>query len=130
SDPDGLIGKSGKTLTKIVKVRTLAEPMPAAGGNVYHVYPTDYKAAKIEPSFDGLMCAYNYYCGGGDTVTAGRPRVKPGDTILMHAGLYKYHPENYTGDRTNNSNTQVEGTNYLTARGPPEKPNVNEGGGK
>src|SRR5437764_4730970 len=28
SDPDGLIGQSGKTLTKIVKVRTRAEPMP------------------------------------------------------------------------------------------------------
>jgi hypothetical protein len=39
------------------------------------------------------MCAYNYYCGGGDTVTAGRPRVKPGDIILVHAGLYKYHFE-------------------------------------
>src|SRR5947208_16800546 len=29
SDPDGLIGQSGKTLTKVVKVRTRAEPMPA-----------------------------------------------------------------------------------------------------
>ena len=46
------------------------------------------------------MCAYNYYCGGGDTATAGRPRVKPGDTILVHAGVYEYHPEFYTGDRT------------------------------
>jgi len=110
SDPDGLIGQSGKTLTKIVKVRTRPEPMPAAGGKVYHVYPTDYKGARIEPSFDGLMCAYNYYCGGGDTVTAGRPRVKPGDTVLMHAGLYKYHPEYYTGDRTINATTPVEGT--------------------
>src|SRR2546427_10407066 len=124
SDPDGLIGQSGKTLTKIVKVRTRPEPMPAAGGKVYHFYPTDHKGAKTEPSFDGLMCAYNYYCGGGDTVTAGRPRVKPGDTILMHAGLYKYHPEYYTGDRTINSTTPVEGTYYLTARGTPEKPIV------
>src|SRR5260370_32087619 len=53
SDPDGLIGQSAKTLTKIVKVRTRPEPMPAAGGKVYHVYPTDYKDAKIEPAFDG-----------------------------------------------------------------------------
>src|SRR5258708_38657 len=94
SDPDGLIGQSAKTLTKIVKVRTRPEPMPAAGGKVYHVYPTDYKGAKLEPAFDGLMCAYNYYCGGGDTVTPGRPRLKPGDTILIHAGLFKYHPDN------------------------------------
>src|SRR5438552_4779045 len=61
SDPDGLIGQSGKTLTKIVKVRTRPEPMPAAGEKIYHVYPTDYKGVKMEPSFDGLMCAYNYY---------------------------------------------------------------------
>src|SRR5215475_11476543 len=29
SDPDGLIGRSGKTATKIVNVRTRPEPMPA-----------------------------------------------------------------------------------------------------
>ena len=103
--------------------------MPAAGGKVYHVYPPDYKGAKIEPAFDGLMCAYNYYCGGGDTVTAGRPRVKPGDTILVHAGLYKYHPEYYTGDRTINATTPFEGTYYLTASGTPEKPIVIKGAG-
>jgi hypothetical protein len=34
-----------------------------------------------------------------------------GDTILVHAGLYKYHPEFYTGART------IEGTYYLTASG-------------
>src|SRR6185503_16406505 len=75
SDPDGFVGQTAKALTKVVTVRTRPEPMPAAGGKVYHVYPPDYKGAKVEPSFDGLICAYNYYCGGGDTVTAGRPRV-------------------------------------------------------
>jgi hypothetical protein len=75
------------------------------------------------------MCAYNYYCGGGDTVTAGRPRVKAGDTILVHAGLYKYHPEYYTGDRTINATTPVEGTYYLTASGTPDKPIVIKGAG-
>ncbi len=56
------------------------------------------------------MCAYNYYCGGGDTVTAGRPRVKPGDMILVHAGLYiNMHPEYYTGDRTINATTPFGG---------------------
>src|SRR5258708_8532157 len=49
SDPDGLIGQSGKSLTRIVKVRTRPEPMPAAGGKVYHVYPPDHKGARIEP---------------------------------------------------------------------------------
>src|SRR3984893_830542 len=124
TDPDGLVGQSGKSVTRTVTVRTRAEPKPYAGGRVFHVYPPGYKGTKVEPAFDGLMCAYNYYCGGGDTVTAGRPRVKAGDTILVHAGLYKYHPEYYTGDRTINTTTPVEGTYYLTANGTPDKPIV------
>jgi hypothetical protein len=129
SDPDGIIGQSGKTATKTVTVRTRPEPKPYAGGRVFHVYPTNYKGTKIEPAFDALMCAYNYYCGGGDTVTAGRPRVKAGDTILVHAGLYKYHPEYYTGDHSINATTPFEGTYYLTASGTPEKPIVIKGAG-
>jgi hypothetical protein len=129
SDPDGFQGQNVKSVTKTVTVRTRAEPMPYSGGRVFHVYPPDYKGAKIEPAFDALMCAYNYYCGGGDTVTAGRPRVKPGDMILVHAGTYKYHPEFYTGDRTINATTPFEGTYYLTASGTPDKPIVIKGAG-
>jgi hypothetical protein len=129
SDPDGIAGQSAKTVTRTVTVRTRAEPEPYAGGRVFHVYPPDYKGPKIEPAFNALMCAYNYYCGGGDTVTAGRPRVKPGDTILVHAGLYKYHPEFYTGDRTINATTPFEGTYYLTASGTPDKPIAIKGAG-
>jgi hypothetical protein len=129
SDPDGFLGKNDKTVTKTVIVRTRPEPKPYGGGRVFHVYPSGYKGTKIEPSFDAVMCAYNYYCGGGDTVTAGRPRVQAGDTILVHAGLYKYHPEYYTGDRTINATTPVEGTYYLTASGTPDKPIVIKGAG-
>jgi hypothetical protein len=129
SDPDGFQGQNVKTVTRTVTVRTRPEPMPWSGGRVFHVYPPDYKGAKIEPAFDALMCAYNYYCGGGDTVTAGRPRVKPGDVIVVHAGTYKYHPEFYTGDRTINATTPVEGTYYLTASGTPDKPIVIKGAG-
>src|SRR5271170_2109963 len=125
SDPDGVLGQGVKTVT----VRTRPEPKPYAGGRVFHVYPSGYKGTKIEPAFDAVMCAYNYYCGGGDTVTAGRPRVKAGDTILVHAGLYKYHPEYYTGDRTINATTPFDGTYYLTASGTPEKPIVIKGAG-
>jgi hypothetical protein len=125
SDPDGVQGPNTKTVT----VRTRPEPKPYSGGRVFHVYPSNYKGAKSEPAFDAVMCAYNYYCGGGDTVTAGRPRVKPGDTILVHAGLYKYHPEYYTGDRSINATTPYEGTYYLTANGTADKPIVIKGAG-
>jgi hypothetical protein len=129
SDPDGLVGQNGKTVTKTVTVRTRPEPKPYSGGRVFHVYPNDYKGARIEPAFEAVMCAYNYYCGGGDTVTAGRPRVKPGDIILVHAGLYRYHPEYYTGDHTINTTTPFEGTYYLTASGTADKPIVIKGAG-
>jgi hypothetical protein len=118
SDPDG-----GEAV-RMVTVKTRAEPMPASGGHVYHVYPRDWKGAKESGSFNDLMCAYNTYCGGGDTVTASRPRVKAGDIILVHAGTYRYHPEFYTGDRSINSTEPVEGTYYLTANGTPDKPIV------
>jgi len=118
SDPDG------GGAVKMVTVKTRAEPMPAAGGHVIHVYPRDWKGPKEAGSFNDLMCAYNYYCGGGDTQTGGRPRVKAGDIILVHAGTYRYHPEFYTGDRSINSTTPVEGTYYLFGNGTPEKPIV------
>ncbi len=38
---------------------TRAEPKPAEGGKVYHVYPADYKGEKQQPAFTGLMAAYN-----------------------------------------------------------------------
>jgi hypothetical protein len=124
SDPDGLVGQTARAVTRTISARTRAEPKPYAGGRVFHVYPPGYKGTKVEPAFDGLMCAYNYYCGGGDTVTAGRPRVKAGDTILMHAGLYRYRADLYTGDRAINATTPVEGTYYLTASGTAERPIV------
>jgi hypothetical protein len=118
SDPDG--GEAVRTVT----VKTRAEPVPAAGGRVYHVYPRDWKGAKEPGSFNDLMCAYNTYCGGGDTVTASRPRVMAGDIVLVHAGTYRYHPEFYTGDRSINATVPVEGTYYLTANGTADKPIV------
>jgi hypothetical protein len=118
SDPDG------GGATRLVTVKTRAEPIPATGGHIYHVYPPDWKGPKEPGSFNALMCAYNRYCGGGDTQTAGRPRVRAGDIILVHAGVYRYHPEYYTGDRSINATTPVEGTYYFTASGTPDKPIV------
>jgi hypothetical protein len=125
SDPDGVRGESRKTLT----VRTRPEPMPASGGRVFHVYPPGFKGQKIEPAFEGLMCAYNLTCSGTDWATAGRPRVKPGDTILVHAGLYKYNRLEYTNDPLVNRTVPLDGTYYLTADGTAERPIVIKGAG-
>jgi hypothetical protein len=123
SDPDG-IGGPAANATKTVTVRTRPEPKPAEGGKVYHVYPTKWQGPKIQPAFEGIMCAYNYYCGAGDTAPGGRPRVKPGDVILVHAGTYAYHYEFYANQTSVNATTTFEGTYYLTADGTPEKPIV------
>ena len=123
TDPDG-VGGPPASATKTVTVRTRPEPMPAQGGMVYHVYPVGYQGQRVEPSFTGLMCAYNYYCGAGDTAPGGRPRVKPGDIILMHAGTYAYRYEYYANQTTINATTTFEGTYYLTADGTPDRPIV------
>ena len=83
SDPDGVHGAAEKT----VAVRTRPEPKPYANGRTFHVYPHGYKGTKIQPAFEGLLCAYYLTCSGTDWATASRPRVQPGDTILVHAGL-------------------------------------------
>ena len=103
-------------------MRTRPEPVPYAGGTCITSIRRATKARRLEPSFDGIMCAYYYICGGGDTTTTARPRVKPGDTILVHAGTMRYHPEFYGPDRTNNVTSPYEGTYYLSASGTPERP--------
>jgi hypothetical protein len=118
TDPDGVGGEAVRTLS----VRTRPEPKPYAGGRVFHVYPHGFKGAKAEPSFEGLMCAYNFWCAGTDWATSGRPRVRPGDTILVHAGTYKYNRYEYTNNAAVNRTTPLDGTYYLTADGTPEMP--------
>ena len=125
SDPDGVSGER----TKVARVRTRPEPMPAADGRIFHVYPPGFRGTKLEPSFDGLMCAYNLTCAGTDWATAGRPRVRPGDTILVHAGLYKYNRFEYTNDAAVNRTVPLDGTYYLTADGTAERPIAIKGAG-
>src|ERR1700685_1063274 len=55
SDPGGVSGKS----QNVVTIKTRSEPKPASGGNVYHVYPPNYKGDKQQPAFTGLMAAYD-----------------------------------------------------------------------
>lgn len=118
SDPEGVSGPAIRTLA----VRTRSEPVPYAGGRVFHVYPPGFQDAKSEPSFEGLMCAYNFWCAGTDWATAGRPRVRPGDTLLVHAGLYKYNRYEYTNNAAVNRTVPLDGTYYLTADGTEEMP--------
>jgi hypothetical protein len=118
SDPDGVQGPASRA----VSVRTRAEPQPYAGGRVFHVYPHGHTGAKVEPAFEGLMCAYNFWCAGTDWATSGRPRVRPGDTILVHAGTYKYNRYEYTNNASVNRSVPLDGTYYLTADGTAEMP--------
>ena len=125
TDPDGIVG----TPVRVVSVSTRREPQPAAGGRVFHVYPPGFKGTKVEPAFEGLMCAYNLTCSGTDWATAGRPRVKAGDTILVHAGLYKYNRLEYTNDPLVNRTVPLDGTYYLTADGTEDRPIAIKGAG-
>src|SRR5688500_12103860 len=106
ADPDGVRGPAERVLS----VRTRPEPQPYAGGRVFHVYPHNFTGAKVEPAFEGLMCAYNFWCAGTDWATSGRPRVRPGDTLLVHAGVYRYNRYEYTNNATVNRTTPLDGT--------------------
>ena len=65
-----------------------------AEGRTLHVYPPDYQGPRQEPSFTSLLQAY-YGAGLGDWSVVWERRAQPGDTILMHAGLYKPERLNY-----------------------------------
>ena len=118
TDPDGVQGER----SRVVTVSTRPEPQPYAGGRVFHVYPPGTTGQKIEPAFEGLMCAYNFWCAGTDWATSGRPRVRPGDTILVHAGVYQYNRYEYTNNAQVNRTVPLDGTYYLTADGTEDMP--------
>jgi hypothetical protein len=126
SDPDGVSGSVERTVT----IRTRPEPMPAEGGKVYHVYPFGFKGSRQEPSFDGLLAAYYEGSIGGDWYNVYKPRVRPGDIILVHAGVYKDDRWHYSHEiRTTPPNSECckttgDGTYYLYAKGEPNKPIV------
>jgi hypothetical protein len=122
-DPDGVQGVAQQT----GRFRTRAEPTATGeGGNVYHVYPWNHSGPRVEPSFTGLMAAYFREARHADWATVGPIRVKPGDTILVHAGVYRDSREHYgsgTEGRTEpRLATPFDGTYYLTADGTPELP--------
>ena len=85
TDPDGVENAAQKQFY----IRTRAEPQPYTGGRIFHVYPPGFAGSKQEPSFTGLLAAFYTQANGADWFNAYPPRVQPGDTILVHAGLYK-----------------------------------------
>lgn len=112
-DPDGVTGQVSKT----VKVRTRSEPQPFASGRVLHVYPPDYFGPRQEPSFTGILQAY-YGAGLGDWSVVWERRAQPGDTLLVHAGLYRPERLNYVDPLM----TPFDGSMSLTLKGTAEKP--------
>lgn len=113
SDPDGVQGQA----THTVKVKTRTEPQPYNGGRILHVYPPDYFGPRQEPSFTGILQAY-YGAGLGDWSVVWERRAQPGDTLLLHAGLYR--PERL--DYVDPMMTPFDGSMSLTLKGTPEKP--------
>lgn len=120
-DPDGINGDA----EKIVTVRTRSEPMPYAEGNVYHIYPREYTGTKESPAFVNLMDAYYTGWCTADWWNVAPPRVQPGDTILIHAGVYKEDWTLYGADIWDQGmGAPFQGTYFLTAKGTPDKPIV------
>ncbi len=123
TDPDGVTGKA----ERLISVVTRAEPEAFSGGRTLHVYPLDHTGPEEKPSYHGLLQAY-YMAGlGGDWSRASAARVRPGDTILIHAGVYKeFNRRSYTHEidsgYTTCCGTTWDGTYYLTADGTEDMP--------
>jgi len=113
TDPDGATGQTDYT----VKVRTRTEPMASKEGRTLHVYAPDYQGPKQEPSFSSILQAY-YGAGLGDWSVVWERRARPGDTILVHVGLYRPERLNYVDPMM----TPFDGMASLTLKGTKELP--------
>ena len=119
-DPDGVSGQVQQKVT----VATRAEPKSYTGGRVLHVYPADHEGPKLEPNFIGLKEAY-YGAGRGDWTAVRMSKAQPGDTILVHAGLYRPDRLNYVDPLS----APFTGTLSLSLKGTAEKPITIKGAG-
>jgi len=68
-DPDG-----GAPPPRLLQVTTRAEPRPFEGGRELQVYPFGYQGTRLPGSYDGIRAAYE--------------AAQPGDTLLLHTGIY------------------------------------------
>jgi hypothetical protein len=113
TDPDGASGETAH----VVRVKTRTAPQPSKEGRKLHVYPPDHQGPRQEPSFTSLLQAY-YGAGLGDWNMVWERRAQPGDTILMHAGLYKSNRLDYVDPLM----MPFDGSMSLTLKGTREKP--------
>jgi hypothetical protein len=113
TDPDGATGET----TQTVKVKTRTEPQPSKEGRILHVYAPDHQGPKLEPSFTGILQAY-YGAGLGDWSVVWERRAQAGDTLLVHAGLYKPDRLNYVDPMM----APFDGSMSLALKGTPDKP--------
>lgn len=122
ADPDGVRGAREQS----VVARTRAEPVPYAEGRTFHVYPPGFDGPMEQPAFMGLLAAYYTAALGGDWSRASPPRVEPGDTILVHAGLYEDDRTDYSHEIMTDfktcCGTPWDGTYFLTHGGTEQRP--------
>ena len=113
TDPDGATGETKHT----ARVKTRTEPRPFPGGRTLHIYPPDHQGPRLEPNFTSVLQAY-YGAGLGDWSVVWERRAQPGDTLLVHAGMYRPERLNYVDPMM----TPFDGTMSLTLKGTREKP--------
>lgn len=119
-DPDGVNGQPKQRVT----VATRSEPKSYTGRRTLHVYPPDHEGPKEEPSFIGIKAAY-YGEGRGDWTAVRMRKAQPGDTILVHAGLYRPERLNYVDPLS----APFTGSWSLSLKGTAEKPITIKGAG-
>ena len=119
-DPDGVTGQAQQRVT----VATRSEPKSYVGGRVLHVYPADHEGPRQEPAFIGIKAAY-YGEGRGDWTAVRMKKAQPGDTILVHAGLYRPERLNYVDPLS----APFTGSWSLSLKGTAEKPITIKGAG-
>ena len=113
TDPDGATGQTKRT----VRVTTRGEPQASQNGRTLHIYPPDFAGKRLEPSYTNILQAY-YGSGLGDWSVVWERRAKPGDTLLVHLGLYKPDRLNYVDPMM----APFDGTMSLTLKGTRDQP--------
>ena len=116
--------------TRTVTVRTRPEPVAVRGRPRLSRLSAEPHGREGSSRRSKGSCAPTTTSAAAATPPPRRGRrVRPGDTILVHAGTYAYRPEFYGPDRTLNVTSPYEGTYYLTASGTPDRPIAIKGAG-